>query len=156
MIHDTPAQDIKEIMPTTIDRDNLAPATRRINQNVEIISVSEIAEVTATGIGSGQTSILNLEFTNVQNDGPCGAFWEITVFVNTRSTANILYPYHNQSVVDLSQWQIMPLGGALIPDGVSANADQTLYCSKMTFRNISAGSVNLIVQARCRYIFNRG
>jgi hypothetical protein len=148
-------------------RDSVNPESRRVNQNIEIVVANrQIFETSVSGIDNGEVANLNLEFTNVQNEGPVVAFWEIVIYAaptidaSTINYQNILYPRHPASLIDVADWEVSGPTNVLIPDLPYSVDDfttpQTMDIQKVTVRNISAGTMDLLYSVRVRYTFNRG
>lgn len=156
MIHDIVPPNRSNIHPTVYP-DGISAETKRVNQAQELIGRSfPTTQGTDSGVANGHSSVWVINQTNVLNNGAIAAFLELTFYINSVSNANILYPQHASSTVDLSNWQILGLCGTLIPSGSSTENDDTVYSQTVSFRNISAGTVDIIARVRTRYIFNRG
>lgn len=170
-LHDTPGRRRPSVLPS-LQRDSLSTDSRRLNQNVEIITAKRtIEQAGPVASTSGEDHNLNLIFTNVQNAGPVVAFWEIAIYVATTidgtsiTNANLLFPKHSQSTVDLDEWQVIGPTNVLVPDpGLDdfpyseddTTTPQNIDLQKVVVRNISAGSKEILYVVRVKYVFNRG
>lgn len=155
MLHDTTSGDKGLIQ--TFSSDSLIPGTKRVNQNANILTINPtVSTASFIGVPNGNTVIIEATFTNVQNTSPIIAFYEWVIYLTDTSTsANVIFPYHSSSTVDLSNWRISG------PASCRTLADNTIVADnkdvqRVTLRNISAGTVDLIVFLRPKYIFNRG